>query len=275
VTDYDVEAFDAYEQAGWESIAGRFAERWSPITSKAIDALLDAARVRQGSRVLDVGTGAGDAAGQAVERGAEATGIDVAAAMVEIAAPRHPDATFLQASATELPLPDDSFDAVVGNNVIQHVGEPKRAALEIRRVLAPGGRVALTNWDAAERSPFFAAVQAAVAAAQVPSPTEAPAGPSFFQFTDDAVFRALLEDAGFEAVAVDSVAIEIPVASGDELITALAEGTVRVGAALRAADDAQRDRMGQALEERLAEWRSGSGFAVPAPMKLASGTKPA
>ena len=193
--------------------------------------------------------------------------------MVEIAARRHPEATFVQAPATELPFADGFFDAVVANNVIQHIGEPERAAVEFRRVLAPGGRVGLTNWDAAERSPFFEAVLGAVAAAEVPSPTEAPAGPSFFQFTDDAVFRALLEDAGFEEVVVEAIPVEIPVASGDELITALAEGTVRVGAALRAADDEQRDRMRRSLEERLAEWRRGSGFVVPAPMKLASGAK--
>jgi ubiquinone/menaquinone biosynthesis C-methylase UbiE len=275
VNDYDADAFDAYEQAGWESIAGRFAERWSPITSLAVDALLDAAHVGQGSRVLDVGTGAGDAAAHAVRRGAEATGVDVATAMVEIAARRHPEATFVQASATELPFADGFFDAVVANNVIQHIGEPERAVVEFRRVLAPGGRVGLTSWDAAERSPFFEAVLGAVAAADVPSPTEAPAGPSFFQFTDDAVFRALLEDAGFQEVAVGTIPVEIPVASGDELIIALAEGTVRVGAALRAADDDQRDRMQRSLEERLAEWRRGSGFAVPAPMKLASGAKQA
>ena len=275
MSEYDAHAFDAYEQAGWEAIAGRFAERWSPITSQAIDSLLETARVGQGSRVLDVGTGPGDAAGRAVERGAEATGIDVAGAMVEIAARRHPVATFVQASASELPFPDGSFDAVIGNNVIQHVGDPQRAAREMERVLVSGGRVALSNWDAAERSPFFAAVMGAVAAAEVPTPTEAPAGPSFFQFTDDRAFRALLEDAGFESVAVDSIPTEIPVASADELITALAEGTVRTGAALRAADDAQRDRMRDALEERLAEWRRGPGFVLPSPMKLASGTKPA
>ena len=275
MSEYDAHAFDAYEQAGWEAIAGRFAERWSPITSQAIDYLLEAARVGQGSRVLDVGAGPGDAAGRAVERGAEATGIDVAGAMVEIAARRHPVATFVQASASELPFPDGSFDAVVGNNVIQHVGDPQRAAREMNRVLVSGGRVALSNWDAAERSPFFAAVMGAVAAAEVPPPTEAPAGPSFFQFTDDRAFRALLEDAGFESVSVDSIPTEIPVASADELITALAEGTVRTGAALRAADDAQRDRMRDALEERLAEWRRGPGFVLPSPMKLASGTKPA
>lgn len=275
MTEYDADAFDAYELAGWETIAGRFAELWSPVTSQAIDALLDAAHVGPGSRVLDVGTGAGDAAGRAVERGAEATGVDVAAAMVEIAARRYPRAAFVQTAATELPFADGSFDAAVGNNVIQHIGEPERAARELARVLAPGGRAALSNWDAPERSPFFAAVLGAVATAEVPAPSEAPAGPSFFGFTDDAVFRELLEEAGFEDVSVDSVAVEIPVSSADELITALADGTVRVGAALRAADDGRRDRIRESLEERLTEWRSGQGFAVPAPMKLASGTKPA
>ena len=274
MTDYDPDAFDAYEQAGWEGIADRVDGSWSPITRRAIGALLDAAHVAPGSRVLDVGTGAGDAASTATGRGASATGVDVAAAMVEIAARRNPDTTFIQAAATDLPFPDGSFDAAVGNNVIQHIGEPGQAVRELERVLAPGGRIALSSWDAPERSPFFAALLGAVADADVPSPNEAPDGPSFFQFTDDAVFRALLEDAGFEAVAVDAIAIEIPVTSTNELIVAVAEGTVRVGAALRAAHDRQRDRMRQALEERLAKWRVGSGFAVPAPMKLASGAKP-
>ena len=63
MTEYDAHAFDAYEQAGWEAIAGRFADRWSPITSQAIDYLLEKAHIGQGSRILDVGTGPGDAAG--------------------------------------------------------------------------------------------------------------------------------------------------------------------------------------------------------------------
>jgi ubiquinone/menaquinone biosynthesis C-methylase UbiE len=275
VTEYDATAFDAYEQEGWEAIAGRFAELWSPVTEQAIEALLDTAQVTDGSRVLDVGAGAGDAAGRAAGRGAEAIGVDVASAMVAIAARRNPSAAFVQASATELPFADGSFDAVVGNNVVQHVGEPEKAAREFERVLRPGGRVALSSWDAAERSPFFAAVMGAVSDAEVPRPAEAPAGPSFFQFTADARFRALLEDAGFEDVSVGGIAAEIPVASPDELITALTEGTVRVGAALRAADEAGRERMERALEQRLSEWRRGPGYAIPAPMKLASGAKPA
>lgn len=94
-------------------------------------------------RVLDVGTGVGDAAARAAARGAEATGVDVSSAMVEIAARRHPAVRFVQASVTQLPFADGSFDAAVGNHLIQHIAEPERAARELARVLAPGGRVTL------------------------------------------------------------------------------------------------------------------------------------
>jgi ubiquinone/menaquinone biosynthesis C-methylase UbiE len=190
VTGYDAEAFDAYESAGWETVAVEYGEHWSPLTSQSVDALLDAAAVEAGTRVLDIGTGTGDAAGRAAARGAEATGLDVAAAMVEIAARRHPAATFVQASATQLPFADASFDAAVGNIVIQHIGEPHRAVRELARVLLAGGRIALSTWDAPERSPFFAALLGAAHDADIPPPGVVPLGPSFFQFAEDAAFRA-------------------------------------------------------------------------------------
>jgi len=127
MTEIDVRAVDEFEAAGWELVAARYETLWSPITGQAIDPLLDAASVEPGMRVLDVGTGAGDAAARAAERGAETTGVDIAAAMVELAARLHPAASFVQASAIELPFANDSFDAAVGNIVIQHIGEPERA----------------------------------------------------------------------------------------------------------------------------------------------------
>jgi ubiquinone/menaquinone biosynthesis C-methylase UbiE len=48
----------------------------------------------------------------------------------------------------ELPFEDGEFDAVVGNFVLNHVGRPRAALAELRRVLRPGGRVALTLWSA-------------------------------------------------------------------------------------------------------------------------------
>jgi SAM-dependent methyltransferase len=274
MTDIDAQAFDEFEAAGWELVAGRYGELLSPITSQAIEPLLDAAGVRAGMRVLDVGTGPGDAAATAVARGADVTGIDIAAAMVEIASRRHPDAVFVQGSATELPFADESFDAAVGNIVILHVGEPERAALELARVLVPGGRLALSTWDVPERSPLFGALVGAVADADVSPPGDVPHGPSFFQFGDDDVFRALLLGAGFADVEIRSFTFDFPLRSADELMTVVAEATVRMGALLRAGDDSQRTRMRESLERRIEPWRRGDGYAVPAPMKIAAGTKP-
>ena len=274
MTDIDAQAFDEFEAAGWELVAGRYGELLSPITSQAIEPLIDAAGVRAGMRVLDVGTGPGDAAAAAAARGAHATGIDIAAAMVEIASRRHPDAVFVQGLATDLPFADGSFDAAVGNVVILHVGEPERAAQELARVLVPGGRVALSTWDVPERSPLFGALVGAVADAKVSPPSDVPHGPSFFQFGEDDVFRALLLGSGFANVEVGSVTFDFPLHSAEELMTVVAEATVRMGALLRAGDESQRARMRESLEQRIAPWRRGDGYAIPAPMKIAAGTKP-
>ena len=274
MTDIDPRAFDEFEAAGWELVADRYYELLSPITGLAVEPLLDAAGIRAGMRVLDVGTGPGTAAAGAATRGALATGIDIAPAMVEIAGQRHPDPEFVQGSATELPFADGSFDAAVGNIVIQHVGEPQRAADELARVLVPGGRVALSTWDVPGQSPLFGALIGAVDDAKVPPASEGPHGPSFFQFGEDEVFRALLLGAGFADVEIGSFALDFPLHSADELLNIIAEGTVRMAALLRAADDSQRAKMRANLERRIEPWRSGDGYAVPAPVKIAAGTKP-
>jgi SAM-dependent methyltransferase len=274
VSQYDPAAFDAFESAGWQTAAALYDQHWSAHTSRLVDPLLDAAGVRAGLRVLDVGSGPGDAAGRAAERGAEATGVDVADAMVEIAGHRYPGARFVRASATELPFADESFDAGVGNFVILHIGEPARAVRELARVLVPGGRVALSTWDDPERSPFFAAILGAVADAGVPPPSDIPPGPSFFQFSDEAVFVDLLATASFEDVRVETFSLDLPLRSADELIAALAEGTVRTAALLRAADDTHDGRVRESLEARLSPWRRGDSFVVPASVTIASGRKP-
>ena len=61
--------------------------------------------------------------------------------------------------------------------------------------------------------------------------------------------------------------------SADDLMTLVAEATVRMGALLRAGDYSQRVRMRDSLEERIAPWRRGDGYSVPAAMKIAAGTK--
>jgi SAM-dependent methyltransferase len=108
--------------------------------------------LKSGLRILDCGCGPGTITvglARAVAPGA-ATGIDIAPSEISQArmnAERQgvTNVRFDVASAYELPFPDQSFDAVFSHAMLEHVGEPRRALGEIRRVLKPGGVIGLRD----------------------------------------------------------------------------------------------------------------------------------
>jgi sarcosine/dimethylglycine N-methyltransferase len=114
--------------------------------------LIDLARVGERDRVLDAGTGIGGTARLiAAERGARVTAVDVAPEYIEVAEWLN-EAVGLDhtidlrvADVTELPFDDASFDVVVSQHVQMNIEDKPRLYAEARRVLAPGGRLAL--WD--------------------------------------------------------------------------------------------------------------------------------
>ncbi len=168
----DAEDFQAFEVAGWEKAgkAEAYHDFFGPITSRAIDPLLDAAHVAPGMHVLDVATGPGYVAARAAERGASVAGVDIARSMVALARKLHPTLEFHQGDAEHLPFAKESFDAVLGNFVILHLGQPEQATAEFARVLRPGGRVALSVWDFPDRMRLLRIILDAVDAAGA-SPT--------------------------------------------------------------------------------------------------------
>ncbi|MEU1623109.1 class I SAM-dependent methyltransferase [Streptomyces sp. NPDC005722] len=141
-----VTAFDEYERRTWAGRADAFAGSFAKLCAYPAPQLLDAAAVHEGARVLDVGTGTGTVAAAACERGAKVTAVDAEPSMVELASVAVPSAEVLTAVLPALPFEDGVFDAVVGNFVLNHVGRPREALAELRRVIRPGGRIALTIW---------------------------------------------------------------------------------------------------------------------------------
>ncbi len=102
--------------------------------------------LRPGDRVLDVGCGTGEFTARMAQAGARAIGVDVAEAALERARARHPELDFrLVPFDGPLPFEDNSFEVVWAGEVIEHVADTARWLSEVRRVLAPGGRLLIST----------------------------------------------------------------------------------------------------------------------------------
>lgn len=117
-----------------------------PATNRALDALGSLA----GRRVVDVGCGTGNAALEAARRGARVSAVDPAARLLELARRRAAEAkldiAFSSGSGASIPLPDASVDDAVSVFAVIFAPDARAVAAEVRRVVKPGGRFALTAW---------------------------------------------------------------------------------------------------------------------------------
>lgn len=138
--------FDDAERRIWSGRAEAYARTYARLCAHPAAALLDAAGAGPRSRVLDVGCGSGTVSAAAVARGASVYAADAEPGMVDATRRAVRGVAACIARLPELPYADDTFDAAVGNFVINHVGRPRDALAELWRVTRPGGRVAVTVW---------------------------------------------------------------------------------------------------------------------------------
>ncbi|MFJ3533097.1 class I SAM-dependent methyltransferase [Streptomyces sp. NPDC090132] len=141
-------AFDVSERRIWDGRAESYARTFARLCARTVPALLDAAAVGSGTRLLDVGCGSGTVTVAAAGRGAVVRAVDAEPGMVAITRKAAPGVEVRNGSLPQLPYPDGEFDAVVANFVLNHVGRPLDALVELRRITRPGGRVAATIWQA-------------------------------------------------------------------------------------------------------------------------------
>ena len=109
--------------------------RWRWLAAEAV--------VRPGDRVLDACCGTGDLAIAAVRAGGEVTGLDFAPRMLERARRKAPSVRWVEGDLLALPFDPGAFDAATVGFGVRNVEDLTRALGELRRVLVPGGRLAV------------------------------------------------------------------------------------------------------------------------------------
>ena len=136
-----------WQDAGiaWSARALDWAELMEPHFRPVYETLAEVVPIGPGTRVLDVGCGAGLGLAVYSMRGADCAGIDAAVGLLDVARARVPEAELRHGSMLELPWPDASFDAVVGVNTFAYSDDG--ALDEAHRVLRPGGTLGIGFWD--------------------------------------------------------------------------------------------------------------------------------
>jgi len=250
----------------WEKHADYVDARGATITKRMLELTLP----QPGERVLELACGPGSvglAAATRVAPDGEVVISDLVAEMTAIAARRADAIGLTNVSTRVLDLEaiqeaDGTYDVVLCREGLMLVPDPTRAVLEIRRVLRPGGRVAIAVWGPRERNPWLGIVFDTVSA-QLGAPTPPPGIPHPFLLDDANTLRGVLAGAGLLAVSVEEVPAPYQAASVEEWwerSCALAGPLAQKLAALP-------DPAAQALRARAAEavraYETPNGLHIP------------
>lgn len=239
----------------------------------AID-LVSLAAPQAGDRVLDVACGTGVVARQSAKHvapGGKVVGLDINPGMVATARslPSVPGASmeWMEGNAVAMPLPDASFDLVLCQQGLQFFPDRLAALREMRRVLVPGGRLALSVWRAIQYSPGFAMLAEALERHVGPEAARTMRAP--FSLPNAEELRSLITRAGFRGVTINSAVKNLQFPSPVEFVRRYVSGSPLAGPVAQTSEDA-RNALLDEMRRGLQEYENDEGVAFPIETHLVS-----
>lgn len=221
----------------------------------AAERLLLAARPQPGERVLDVGTGAGIVARRVAPRVGPAgsvDGLDVSAGMLNVAraaAAREGLAiAWHEGGAENLPFAEARFDLVLSQYALMFFGDAPTALAEMWRVLAPGGRVALSVFQGIARHPFYGLLDRAIERHLDVSTVAA-----IFALGDADALGESLTRAGFRDVAIEPFSMTARLGPPDMFLAGEIEIDTAAIPAMQSLEPAARRELTAAIAAEMAD----------------------
>lgn len=258
---------ETYEQYLAPAIAHRFTR-----------VFLEYASPRVGERVLDVACGTGSVARHVaplVGSSGKIVALDVDADMLRVArtqpAPAGPTIEWLHGDATSLDFADGAFDLVLCQQGLQFFPDRAAAAGEMRCVLANGGRIAVSVWQALELHPLHEALFDATARHLGVSTT---ALDGSFSLGDAEKLRALLSDAGFQNIEVAARSIDVHLATPERFVELTVLGAATSSPAFAHLDVSARSALVAAVADETqnvtGRFRDGDRLSFPMSTHIAT-----
>lgn len=261
------------QRYGWDRAAPSYEQAWKQALAPATVAVLNAAKLQPGERVLDVACGSGvltRAAWHAVEsRGGEVVGTDISELMLAEAAERSPDCRFVRADAQTLDtfVPAEHFDAVLCGLGLMYMPDPEAALATMAGCLRPGGRMAVSVWGerrACGWADIFPIVDSRV---------RSEVCPMFFRLGTGNTLEQAMRAAGLVDVQLSRPPTTIHYADANAACDA-AFRSGPVALAYSRFDESTRISVRAEYLASIEPWRQGERFEIPGAFVIGSGQRP-
>ena len=251
---------------GWERWRARIEETTTPVREWMLRELAP----RSGDTVLELAAGAGDTGFEAAsivgERG-RLISTDFSPAMVEVARRRGSElgvgnVEHRVIDAERIELDSGSVDGVLCQSAYMLVADPAAALAETRRVLRPGGRLALSVWGAPERNPW-ASIGGMILVERGHMPLPEPEAPGIFSLASEERTRMLLDDAGFGSVRTENVPLRFTFRDLDDYEQWVIDVAGSFAIVMRELPEDERAVVRGRLAEAFAPFATDGGYELP------------